>query len=274
MVERLRTRRTEGDRGESPLPSIEIAPYGIIGEDVIKMFGEKRPKVNVMSHHSLGMGPTIELSQKLVDNGFTVVPHLAARHIKDQEQLERIAGQLEAAGIDEIFIVKGEGASQGDYSTAIKLMQGLAKTHFRPKVIGIAGYPEKVGEIEREQLLRSIKERKVLAEDMGAGLTIATQMCFYADKILRYAELLRENEIDVPVTVGLAVHGSRRKLHGMVEGFGVGDSRAVLLSEGPDSPYSPRPLMDEILAVDEHGRISGFHIYTFNQLDRLQDLLS
>ena len=273
MVEAFRTRRKEGDHGESPLPSIEIAPYGTIGEDVIKMFGDKRPKVNVMSHHSLGMGPTMELSQKLVDDGFTVVPHLAARHIKDQEELERIAGQLEAAGIDEIFIVKGEDAPQGDYSTAIKLMQGLAKTDFRPKVIGIAGYPEKVGEIERERLLRSIKERKVLAEEMGAELRIATQMCFDADKILRYAEILRE-EIDVPVTVGLAVHGSRRKLHEMVEGFGVGDSRAVLLSEGPDSPYSPRPLMDEILARDEHGRISGFHVYTFNQLDRLQDLLS
>jgi len=263
---------TEGKDGISRA-SIEIFPSPTIGERVIRTLGGTGVKVNVASSPSLGIDSTINLSRQLVVNGFSVVPHIGAQEVHDKTHLANIAEQITDLGINEVFVVKGDGQTKGKYRTAMQLMQDFAHTNLRLGAIGIAGYPEGVEGMTEEQLLNAIRARERLANNMGAELKIVTQMCFDNEKILLYANNLKRNNIEAPVIVGLPISENIRRLHEMAVRCRVGESKNTLLLEDLDSEYSSEGLVGELLEGDEEGLVSGFHIYTFNKILKTKGLL-
>ncbi len=254
-------------------PSIEIFPSPTIGERVIRVLGGTGTTINVTSSPNSGIEATIDLSRKLVSGGFTVVPHIGAKEIRDEAHLTRVSGEIADLGIDEVFVVKGEGEIKGKYRTAAQLMQGLGQTSLRLRAIGIAGYPEGIEGMTEQQLLHAIKTREKLAYTMGAELRILTQMCFDERKIMQYAVNLRDNSIDAQLAVGLPIPENMRKLHEIAVRCGVGKSRDSLLLEDPDSQYSPQNLAQRVVESDSKGLVFGFHIYTFNKILKLKELM-
>ena len=55
-----------------------------------------------------GVDETLDLSERLVDQGFRVAPHIAAKCVRDETHLSRIMEKLDALKIDSIFVPGGD----------------------------------------------------------------------------------------------------------------------------------------------------------------------
>jgi methylenetetrahydrofolate reductase (NADPH) len=109
-------------------------------------------------------------------------------------------------------------------------------------------------------------------------------MCFSADAICRYLRTLRRNGVELPVWVGVPGPVSIQKLVSMGARLGVGRSlklargtgmAGALWRQGDFLNFDTGRLMREVhqrLAGDP--LFAGFHVYTFNDLDRLPELLA
>ena len=82
LVEALRRPRYE----VIPLPGIE---------DGVAEHVPKHVKITVTASPKKGIEPTLELAERLSEEGFPVAPHLSARLIRDRAQLGEILARLE-----------------------------------------------------------------------------------------------------------------------------------------------------------------------------------
>lgn len=230
--------------------------------------------VTCLPHH--GPARTVEASTNLARLGYHTVPHLAARSIASQTELHSLLQQLQGAGVSELFLVAGDRRTPaGPYSWSGQLLAAI-KAYSPEFSIGIAGYPEGHPELSQEQLMSSLKVKAPMAS------SLVTQMCFSAQAISQYIRTIRENDVELPVWVGVPGPVSIKKLVSMGARLGVGRSLKLARGTGMagafwrrgDLNYNSAQLIREVhheLAGDP--LFAGFHVYTFNDLGRLPGLL-
>jgi methylenetetrahydrofolate reductase (NADH) len=214
-----------------------------------------------------GVDQTVALAERLAERGFRAVPHLAARTIRSRGHLEEVAGRLERAGVEDVFVIGGDPAEvAGPYAAAGGVLQALEEMGRPFPEMGIAGYPERHPFIDREELLR------VLEEKQEAATYIVTQICFDASAIRDWLAAIRERGVILPVNVGLPGAVTRRKLLEIALRIGVGDSIRYLTKHGSlvarlmrRGSYRPDAVLAGLGSVDAR-RIQGIHINTFNQV--------
>src|SRR5688500_15890239 len=95
VVELLRRSRFE----ILPLDGVEDQVLATVPSDVT---------LTVTASPTKGLGPTVDLTRRLVGHGYTVVPHLSARLVADTAELEEIVARLHEAGVREVFVVAGD----------------------------------------------------------------------------------------------------------------------------------------------------------------------
>lgn len=231
--------------------------------------------VTCLPHH--GPERTVQASVDLARLGYHTVPHLAARSITGEAELHSLLGQLQDAGVSELFLVAGDRRTPaGPYAWSGQLLEAV--NAYSPDFsIGIAGYPEGHPQLGEEQLSSSLHIKARLASSM------VTQMCFSAEAISRYLRTIRKCGIQIPVWVGVPGPVSVRKLVSLGARLGVGRSLKLARGTGMARALWRR---DEFLSYDStrlirevHQQLAGdplfagFHVYTFNDLGRLPGLL-
>ena len=231
--------------------------------------------VTCLPHH--GPGKTVATSIELVRRGYHAVPHLAARSIGSQAELHTLLQRLIDEGITELFLVAGDRRTPaGPYSWSGDLMEEVKA--FAPDMsVGVAGYPEGHPQFSAEQLRNSLEAKAPMAT------SLVTQMCFSADAISQYLGALRRSGVRLPVWVGVPGPVSVKKLLAMGARLGVGRSLKLargtgmaraLWRRGDMLDFDSARLIREVqqkLANDP--LFAGFHVYTFNDFDRLPGLL-
>lgn len=249
-------------------PRYEVIPFNGIDEKIAALPAGCTVTVTASPAH--GLLRTVELAEQLAARGHAVVPHLAARMIHDRDELLELAGRLAAAGVEEIFVVGGDAtAPAGAYAGAGDLLEELAAIEHPFTRIGIGGYPEGHPLIDAEQLLAELHRKQPHATH------IVSQLCFDADSLLDWLRELREEQVELPVIVGLPGVVERRKLAEISLKAGVGASLRYLRRHGRQlvamsrSPrYDPTPLTQALgarLSEDDLG-VVGAHLFTFNQI--------
>ena len=105
-------------------PRFEVIPVGGVEERVSVLVPGTTVTVTCSQRH--GVDRTLEVSEHLARRGYRVVPHLAARLVRDRDHLERIVARLAAAGIGEAFVVGGDASPPaGSYRDAGDLLEAL-----------------------------------------------------------------------------------------------------------------------------------------------------
>ncbi|MBT2513868.1 methylenetetrahydrofolate reductase [Arthrobacter sp. ISL-30] len=230
--------------------------------------------VTCLPHH--GPARTVQTSVNLARLGYHTVPHLAARSITGEAELNSLLLQLQEAGVSELFLVDGDRRTPaGPYSWSGELLEAV--NAYSPDFsIGIAGYPEGHPHLSQEHL-SSLLMKAPLASSM------VTQMCFSAEAISRYLRKIRKSGIQIPVWVGVPGPVSVGKLVSLGARLGVGRSlklahgtgmAGAIWRRGDFLSYDSGRLIREVhqeLAGDP--LFAGFHVYTFNDLGRLPGLL-
>ena len=218
-----------------------------------------------------GVDETLELSEKLIAQGFQVTPHIASKCVRDEKHLEIIVKKLDALGVESIFVPGGDRPEpMGDFDNAFDLLKALNKSGHNLKEIGIAAHPEGHPDISDEVLMDALEEKKDLAD------FIVTQMCFDANILSEWLVQINKQGINLPVWVGLPGVIERGRLLRTSLRIGVGDSLRFLRKKSQvatelmkSSIYNPDKLVRDISEHNDipEANLAGYHIYCFNQIE-------
>ena len=218
-----------------------------------------------------GVDETLELSEKLIERGFKVTPHIASKCVSGEKHLEEIIKKLDELGIESIFVPGGDRPEpMGDFNNALDLLKALKKLGHNLNKIGMAAHPEGHPDVSDEILMEALEEKKDLAD------FIVTQMCFDAEILNDWMNQIQKKGIELPVWVGLPGVIERGRLLKTSLRIGVGDSLRFLRKKSQvatelmkSSIYNPDDLVRDITEqIDiNDSRLAGYHIYCFNQIE-------
>jgi methylenetetrahydrofolate reductase (NADH) len=261
VVELLRRPRLE----VIPLAGVERAVLEHVPRDVT---------VTVTSSPTRGIGPTLELTAHLAQEGYRVVPHLAARLIADRAELGALLKRVDALGVRDVFVVAGDiPRPSGSFEGAAELLAAMAELGHGLERIGITGYPESHAFISDEATIQAMFEKVPFAS------YIVSQICFDAAVIAHWIRRVRDRGVTLPIYIGLPGPIDAVRLLRLSRRVGLGDSARYLRRHGswlgrlvlPRS-FRPERLLDG-LAPDlarEDNVIAGLHLYTFNELAKTE----
>ena len=85
----------------------EILPVDGV-EDLVLAHVPRSVKVTVTASPSRGLEATLTVVERLVGEGYQVVPHLSARLVRDVAHLDDLVARLEALGVHEAFVPAGD----------------------------------------------------------------------------------------------------------------------------------------------------------------------
>jgi methylenetetrahydrofolate reductase (NADH) len=254
-------------------PRYEVFPAEGI-EDEVTQHVPRSVKVTVTSSPSRGLDATLNLTERLAQLGYGVVPHLAARLIADEAHLRRVVQRLDGAGVREAFVVAGDSKEPiGEFPDALALLRAITGTSHRLTELGIAGYPESHPLMGDEQAIRALLDKAPLAT------YIVSQVCFDADAIVGWIARVRQRGVAPPILLGVPGIVERRRLLRIATTIGVGESMghlrkhwswaARLITPGA---YNPDRLIDGLrpCLVDQDAGVDGLHVYTFNALAKTE----
>src|SRR4051794_38953752 len=120
----------------------EVLPTPSIEDQVLEHLAPGRG-VTVTASPAKGLEATLDLAERLAGHGYVVVPHLAARMVRDRSQLAEMCERLVSAGIRSVFVPAGDKTPpEGSYDGALPLLEDLTDLGRPFPEVGITGYPE------------------------------------------------------------------------------------------------------------------------------------
>lgn len=235
---------------------------------------EPNSYVAVTCSPSKGVDVTLDLSERLANKGFKVVPHLAAKMVRNKSHLHEIIARLNDLPIISIFVPGGDAeAPLGDYSTALDLLRDIAETDHKFTEIGVAAHPEGHPAVATDVLTGELRRKQEIAN------YLVTQMCFDADAVVSWLRSIREQGVSLPAWLGIPGVVDRASLLQTSMRIGVGDSLRYL-KRNPrlaarlmwSNEYRPDGLLSELAPylADPAYDIRGHHVYCFNQVEKTE----
>jgi methylenetetrahydrofolate reductase (NADPH) len=222
-----------------------------------------------------GVDVTLDLSARLARRGFKVVPHIAAKMIRDKSHLHDILVRLDDLPISSIFVPGGDAdAASGEYTCALDLLRAIAEFDHKFTEVGVAAHPEGHPAVNDDVMLEHLFRKQEVAN------YLVTQMCFDATLIGKWLVRIRAAGISLPAWIGLPGVIDRATLFKTSLRIGVGDSARYLKRHGKTAArlfsagsYKPDDLLFDLapyLADPAYG-IAGHHLYCFNQVARAEN---
>jgi len=218
-----------------------------------------------------GVDETLDLSERLINQGFRVTPHIAAKCVRNRQHVAEIMERLDRLGVESIFVPGGDRPQPaGEFHTAFELLKVIDEHDHNVREIGIAAHPEGHPDVDNETLMKELEKKKNLAQ------YIVTQMCFDADLLGNWLIELTRRGITLPVWIGLPGAIERSHLLKTSLRIGVGDSLRFLRKKSSiaaelmkSSMYQPDELVMQIARYQAmpETNVAGYHLFCFNQVE-------
>lgn len=166
--------------------------------------------------------------------GFLPVPHISARRLKSETDLESfLDGLASEVGVDHIFVVAGDPARpEGPYEDSLAVIRSGLLGNYGIRHVSIAGYPEGHPTISQRKLWQSLHDKQALLADLGLDYSIVTQFGFDGEPILTWLSQLRREGIRGPVRIGVPGPAGIKTLLRFAARCGVGTSTKVVTKYG------------------------------------------
>ena len=255
-------------------PRYEVLPLDGVAEQVLRHV-PRGIKITITASPSRGLDAMLEPVERLSAAGYAVTPHLSARLVRDPGHLEELVRWLQSAGVNDLFVIAGdirEPAGHFEDAAALLSAMGELREHFAE--VGISGYPESHHVISDETTIEAMFEKEPMAT------YIVSQICFEAEVIATWVRRVRDRGTFLPIWIGVPGTVDNRKLVRISRRIGLGESARFLRAHrgwvrrlALARTYTPTTLVGELgpLIADPAARIAGFHIYTFNELERTEE---
>ncbi len=253
--------------------SIEVTPTGATKIESFRDCLQPETTVNVTFLPGTDPMDTIAVAQRLHNDGMKPVPHLAARSLKDADQLDTLLSAfVEKAGVKEVLVIGG-GVDKpvGQFSDSMQVLStGLIQRH-GIRSIGVAGHPEGSPDISGDEIAEALAAKNALAVAEGLDLYIETQFCFEADIVLDWEKRVRAAGNRLPIRIGIPGPATIKTLFRFAQISGIGPSMRFISKQARNvaklmTVQSPHLLLDglaEGMANDSECLIRHFHYYPF-----------
>jgi methylenetetrahydrofolate reductase (NADPH) len=254
-------------------PRYEVLPLDGIADAVLAHV-PPAVKVTVTASPSRGLESTLRVAEQLVPHGYSVVPHLSARLIRDRAHIQELVARLGAAGVREVFVIAGDARHPaGEFPGAAELLSAMGELRERFAEVGISGYPESHHLISDETTIEAMFAKEPMAT------YIVSQICFDAQVIATWVRRVRDRGTLLPIWIGVPGAVDNRKLLRVSLRIGLGESTRFLRSQRGwlrrlmlSRRYTPADLLQQLAPsfADPAAAIGGIHVYTFNELERTE----
>ena len=253
--------------------SIEVTPAGATKIDSFAAYLSPGTTVNVTFLPGSDPMETVAVAKRLHNEGMNAVPHLAARSLKDTDQIDSLLAFYRAeAGVDEVLIIGG-GVDQpvGAFDNSLQILEtGLLQKHGIRRV-GVAGHPEGNPDISQIEIAEALRAKNELAKREGLKMYIETQFCFEAPIVLEWEKAVRAAGNELPIRIGIPGPATIKTLFRFAQISGIGPSMRFISKQARNvtklmTVQSPHLLLSDLaqgMADDSDCLIKHFHFYPF-----------
>ena len=253
--------------------SIEVTPAGAAKIESFEACLSPGTTVNVTFLPGTNPLDTIAVAKRLHNEGMKAVPHLAARSLKDSDQLDKLLfAYRDEAGVNEVLVIGG-GVDQpvGAFDNSLQVLEtGLLQKHGIRRV-GVAGHPEGSPDIDKMEIVEALLAKNALAERDGLEMYIETQFCFEAALVFEWEKSVREAGNELPIRIGIPGPATIKTLFRFAQISGIGPSMRFVSQQARNvaklmTVQSPHLLLSDLaqgMASDPNCLIEDFHFYPF-----------
>ena len=258
--------------------SIEVTPTGAAKIGSFRDCLDPGTTVNVTFLPGTDPADTIAVCERLHNDGMRPVPHLAARSLRDVDQLDKLLSAYTArCGVEEVLCIGGGVNSPvGGFDATMQVLQtGLIQKH-GIRHIGVAGHPEGSPDISDDEIAEALDAKNALAKAEGLNLYIETQFCFEADIVLEWEKRVRAAGNALPIRIGIPGPATIKTLFRFAQISGIGPSMRFISKQAKNvaklmtvqSPHLLLTGLAEGMAADKECLIRHFHYYPFGGFAR------
>ncbi len=251
----------------------EVLPTATIEAKVLDAVPTSVP-LTITASPSMGLERTIATAERLTKQGYTVVPHLAARMVSGRAELEELVSRLGAAGVTNVFVPGGDADAVGDYKDALSMLEDLTALGGPFADVGVTGYPESHPTIHDDLTVQSMWDKRRHATYVVSNLT------FDPAVIKDWLHRMRLRGITLPLLLGLPGPVDRTKLLSMATKIGVGESTRFLAKNkktfarlAAPGGFTGERFLEKVAPAlsPPEMLVEGLHVFTFNQVSATEE---
>ena len=227
--------------------------------------------ITVTASPRRGLGATLDLAARLARQGYSVVPHLSARMVRDREHLREVLAAVRDMGSSDVFVVAGDAREPaGDFPDAISLLETMKAEELAVPDIGVTGYPESHSFIDDDATIQAMWDKRRVAT------YIVSNLCFDPRVVKGWVDRVRRRKVSLPIHIGLAGIADPAKLMRVSARIGITDSARFLRGHSnwflralQPGGYSPERFVKALLPElgTPERNVAGLHFFTFNEVE-------
>jgi methylenetetrahydrofolate reductase (NADPH) len=251
-------------------PRYEVLPTEDI-EGLVVTHVPHEVTITITASPGRGMEATINLAERLARQGYTVVPHLSARLIRDASHLDEILAALKEIRVDDVFVIAGDAREPaGQFPDSVSLLDAMMRAGHGLRDIGVSGYPESHSFIDADMTIQSIWDKRRIAT------YIVSNLCFDPRVIKKWVGRVRRRKVELPIHVGMAGVADPAKLLRVSTRIGIVDSARFLRGHSnwflrtlQPGGYSPKRFVSALLPgiASPDRKVAGLHVFTFYEIE-------
>lgn len=233
-------------------------------------------KINVTFLGNEDLEMRVAAAKAVGELGFIPVPHISARRLQSQDQLEEFLARLQEVGATEhVFAVGGDPAEpEGPYPDSLSVIRSGILQKYGVKEVSIAGYPEGHPDIPTDVLWRHLEDKSAALAEQGLDAVILTQFAFDTDPVMSWITAVRDRGITSQIRIGTPGPAGIKRLIAFSRRFGVGANAMIVKkygfsltnlmgTAGPEKFVSD---LSGLLDADPRTAPVRLHFYTFGGL--------
>lgn len=267
--------------------SIEVVPNSAAKIESFKEILPINTRVYIAHLETENIATMVATAKRISEEGFKVMPHIPARIIQNQTMLnDWISMYQSEAGVKEALLIAGGSTKPvGDYDSSMQLIESGLFDKAGFKRLHIAGHPEGSKDIDPDGGMKNVSEalswKQEFSNRTDADMAIATQFCFDADVVNKWAKNIQEDGIDIPIHIGIAGPAKLQTLLKFSVECGIGASMKILTKRAKDLtklllPYKPTQMLtdlSEYKSKDPTLNIEQVHFFPIGGIKQTTDWL-
>ncbi|MDA9632857.1 methylenetetrahydrofolate reductase [Pelagibacteraceae bacterium] len=262
--------------------SIETTPnvyakYGKFSDLV-----DKKSNIYVTYLPDEEMNKVIDTSKKLTLEGYSVIPHLPARTIANNDELEKYIKSLsEESGCSKILVIGGGGNQKGSITSSIEILETDLLSKYNYEEVGLAGHPEGNPDVKQIDLDKAIIEKNKFSKKTDFKMYLATQFFFEAKSLKEWEIHLNSLDNNLEIHAGIPGPATLKTLLSYASSCGIGNSIRFLSKQALNitklaTTRSPDKLIYDLASYqieNPRTKLKKIHFYAFGGIKKTSDWL-
>ena len=262
--------------------SIETTPnvyakYGTFSDLI-----DKKNSIYVTYLPDEDMNKVIDTAKKLTLEGYSVIPHLPARTIPNNKELEKYIQSLsEESGCSKILVIGGGGNQKGSITSSIEILETDLLSKYNFKEVSLAGHPEGNPDVTQVDLDNAIIEKNKFSKKSDFKMYLATQFFFEAKSLRAWEQHLNSLDNNLEIHAGIPGPATLKTLLSYATSCGIGNSIRFLSKQALNitklaTTRSPDKLIYDLASYqieNSDTKLKKIHFYAFGGIKKTSDWL-